>query len=186
MATVTKKPWTAEELSRLPEGWRYEIDQGELVIMAPAGFEHNDVTTEIATRLRQFAKERELGKVLANELGVLLRRDPDTLRAPDVAFYSNDRLARILDRKGFPDVPPDLAIEVHDRSEPALTRKIQQYLEAGVRAVWVVDLEARSLTRHAPGEPPRTWSSPEAVIEEPVLPGFSCRLGELFGEIQAS
>ena len=182
MATLTKKPWTAEELSRLPEGWRYEIDEGELVIMAPAGFEHNDVATEIATRLRQFAKERGLGKVLANELGVLLRRDPDTLRAPDVAFYSRNRLARILDRKGFPDVPPDLAVEVRDRSEPALTRKIQQYLDAGVRAVWVIDLEARSLTRHAPGQPPRTWSSADAIVDEPLLPGLSCRLRELLGE----
>ena len=99
-----------------------------------------------------------------------------------MAFYSNERLARIRDRKGFPDVPPDLAIEVHDRSEPALTRKIQQYLEAGVRAVWVVDVETRSLTRYAPGEPLRTWSSPGAVIEEPVMPGFTCRLHDLLGE----
>lgn len=185
MGTITQKPWTAEELNRLPEGWRYEIDEGELVIMAPAGFEHNDVTTEIATRLRQFAKQRLLGKVLTNELGVLLRRDPDTLRAPDVAFYSNERIARIRDRKGFPDVPPDLAIEVHDRSEPALARKIQQYLEAGVQAVWVVDLETRSLTRYAPGESPRTWSGPDAVVEEPILPGFHCRLAELVLEEQA-
>ncbi|MBX6378771.1 MAG: Uma2 family endonuclease, partial [Clostridia bacterium] len=179
---VTKKPWTAEELCRLPEGWRYEIDEGELVIMAPAGFEHNDVTTEIATRLRQFTKDHGLGKALTNELGIFLRRAPDTLRAPDVAFYSNDRLASIRDRKGFPDVPPDLAVEVHDPSEPDLAKKIRQYLEAGVRAVWVVDLRTRTLTRHAPGEEPRVWSDPESVVEEPVLPGFSCRLGELFGE----
>ena len=182
MSTVTRKPWTPDELARLPEGWRYEIDEGELVIMAPAGFAHNDVVTEIATRLRVFAARHRLGKVLTNEPGVVLRRDPYTLRAPDVAFYSNERLARIADRRGFPEVPPDLVVEVHDSSEPALTRKVQQYLEAGVRAAWVVDLERRALTRHAPGQAPRTWSAPGEMVEEPVLPGFSCPLGDLLGE----
>lgn len=120
--------------------------------------------------------------MLTNELGVILRRNPDTLRAPDVAFYSLERLARIVDRKGFPEVPPDLVVEVHDRSEPDLARKVRQYLEAGVHAVWVVDLDGRTLTRHAAGEPPRTWSAAEATVEEPLLPGFVCRLGELLGQ----
>ena len=182
MATTTKKPWTAEELDRLPEGWRYEIDEGELVIMAPAGWLHGKMTCRVALILGRFVDERRLGHVLAGEAGFFVRRNPDVLRAPDVAFYSADRAARIADVMGFPTIPPDLAVEVQDPSEPDLTRKVQQYLEAGVRAVWVVDPRARTVSRHAPGEPPRTWSSPEAVIEEPVLPGFSCRLGELFGE----
>ncbi|MBX6378345.1 MAG: Uma2 family endonuclease [Clostridia bacterium] len=77
---------------------------------------------------------------------------------------------------------PALVVEVHDPSEPDLAKKIHQCIEAGVRAVWVVDPKTRTLTRHAPGEEPRTWSDPESVVEEPVLPGFSCRLEELFGE----
>ena len=182
MATTTKKPWTAEELVRLPEGWRYEIDEGELVIMAPAGWLHGKVTNRVAVLLSRFVDERRLGHVLAGEVGFFVRRGPDVLRAPDVAFYSAERASRIVDVMGFPTVPPDLAVEVQDPSEPDLTRKIEQYLQAGVRAVWVVDPRARAVTRHAPGEPPRTWSEPAAVIEEPVLPGFSCRLDELFGE----
>lgn len=180
VSTTTRKPWTAEELNRLPEGWRYEIDEGELVIMAPAGWRHAEVTAAIAWLLRNFAITSRLGYVLAGESGFFIRRGPDVLRAPDVAFYSAERAARIHDRKGFTHVPPDLAVEVHDASEPDLTRKVQQYLEAGVRAVWVVDPEARTLTRHAPGEEPRSWSDPQAAIEEPVLPGFVCRLGQLF------
>ena len=148
MAAMTRKPWTAEELQRLPEGWRYEIDEGELVIMTPAGWRHNRAVTRIARLLGNFVEERGLGgEVITNELGILLRQHPvHTLRAPDVG------------------------------------RKVGQYLEAGVRAVWVVDLEARALTRHAPGEEPRTWSGPDALVEEPLLPGFSCRLAELIGE----
>ena len=183
MATTTHNPWTADELRRLPEGWRYEIDEGELVIMPPAGFEHNDITTTIVLLLGNYVRKHHLGKLLTNELGVYLSRKPrETLRGIDVAFYSNERLARITDRKGFPDVPPDLAVEVHDASEPDLRRKIEQYLSAGVGSVWVVDPDAGTLTRHVSGELSRVWSDLDAVVLEPALPGFSCRLRELLGE----
>jgi Uma2 family endonuclease len=178
MTVVPRRPWTAEELVRLPDGWRYEIDEGELVIMTPAGFQHGRLVSRVDTMLRSFVDAHNLGEVLAGEAGFFVRRDPDTLRAPDVAFYSHERLSRIRDRSGFPEVPPDLAVEVHDPSEPDLDRKVRQYLEAGVRAVWVLDPGLRTLTRYAPEEPPRTWSSPDDEITEPVLPGFSCRLGD--------
>lgn len=179
--TMDAKPWTADELARLPAGWRYEIDEGELVIMAPAGYEHGRLTMRIGRMLADFVAARDLGEVVAGEVGFRLSRSPDTLRGADVAFLAHERLALVADRKGFLDVPPDLAVEIHDPSEPDLTRKVQQYLSSGVRAVWVVDPESRSLTRHAPGEAPRTWTDPAAVLDEPVLPGFSCRLRDLFG-----
>jgi Uma2 family endonuclease len=180
--TQANKPWTAEELSRLPAGWRYEIDEGALVIMAPAGFEHNSIATEVAYRLATFVHDGKIGKVLANELGVCLHRDPDTLRGLDVAFYSNERLARIKDRQGFPDVPPDLAVEVHLPDERNMQRKVQQYLAAGVRSVWVIDPRTRTLTQHRPGEEPVVTSDMDATVREPVLAGFECRLRDLFGE----
>jgi Uma2 family endonuclease len=180
---IGTKPWTADELHRLPAGWRYEIDEGELVIMAPAGGEHGRTENRVAFVLSRFVYARHLGEILTGETGFRLSRSPETLRGADVAFLSKERWQRVGNPKGFLDVPPDLAVEVHDPSEPDLSRKVQQYLEAGVRAVWVLNPELRSLTRHAPGEAPRTWTDPEAVVEEPVLPGFSCRLGELFGEV---
>lgn len=182
VGTMTKKPWTAEELVRLPEGWRYEIDEGELVIMAPAGWLHDRMMARVAALLASFVRAQGLGHVVAGESGVFLRRDPDILRAPDVAYYSPERAARIGDPVGFADVPPDLAVEIHDPSERDVKRKVQQYLEAGVKAVWVVDPQARTLTRYAPGGPPRLSARLEDVIEEPVLPGFRCELRELFGD----
>ncbi len=184
MGTVTRKPWTAEELSRLPEGWRYEIDEGELVIMAPAGWRHNRTVSRIARLLGNFVEAHRVGEVITNELGLLLRKSPQVLRAPDIAYFTPEQVRRIGNMEGFPDVLPALAIEVYDRSEPDLTRKVQQYLAAGVKAVWVVDLETRSLARHVPGEPPRSYSSPDATIEEPLLPGFTFRLGDVLGEGQ--
>ena len=182
VATITRKPWTAEELARLPEGWRYEIDQGELIITAPAGWRHNRVVSRIARLLGNFVAGHGLGEVITNELGVLLSASPQTLRAPDVAYFTPEQVASIGNEQGYPRVVPALVVEVHDPSEPDLSRKVEQFLAAGARAVWVVDPETPRLTRHALGAPPRTWSGPGAVVQEPLLPGFACSLGELVGE----
>ena len=63
-----------------------------------------------------------------------------------------------------------------------LDRKVDQYLAAGVRSVWVIDPVARILTQHRPGGVPQTIAGSDAVVEEPVLRGFTCGLRELFGE----
>lgn len=105
----------------------------------------------------------------------LRREPPQILRGVDVAYYSPERVQQLGD-----DVPPDLVVEVHLPDEQDMHRKVKQYLEAGVRAVWVVDPSGRSITRYAPGEKPTQWTDPRAMVTEPVLPGFSCRLGEFF------
>ena len=181
-STVARKPWTAAELRRLPAGWRYEIDEGDLVIMSPAGRRHSRLAIRVAAILWHFVETHHLGEVDGGELGVFFGHDPETLRGIDVAFYSTERAKRLGDATGFVDVPPDLAVEVHDPSEPDLRRKVEQYLAAGVRSVWVLDPAAHTLTRHAPRETPQTWADRDALVVEPVLPGFSCRLRELLGE----
>lgn len=177
MSTTTKKPWTADELNRLPDDWRYEIDEGELLIMSPGGRRHSRIVGNTFVVLYQFVRERRLGEVLTGELGVLLQRDPQILRAVDVAFFSAERVKEMGTEETFPTVPPDLAVEVHDPSKPDLRRKIDQYLAAGVRAVWVLDPAIRAVTRYAPGEAPRTFDD---TLVEPILPGFSCRVADLF------
>ncbi len=111
--TTTKKPWTADELARLPAGWRYEIDAGELATMARAGPEHGERANWIAHLITGFVHRHRhrLGKVYAAETGFYLRSGPGTreiLRAADVTFLSNERVARITDAKRFTEVPPDL------------------------------------------------------------------------------
>jgi Uma2 family endonuclease len=179
--TATSKPWSADELARLPTGFRYEIDEGDLVIMSPAGRRHGLVTARVTALIVLHVRAHRLGDVVSGEVGIRLGRGGrETLRAADVAFYAGP--ARIADERGFLPAPPDLAVEVHDPSEPDLRRKIDQYLAAGVRAVWTIDPDAGTLTRHAPAETPRTWSNPDDIVEEPLLPGFSCRLRELLAQ----
>ncbi len=177
------QPWTGEELDRLPEGWRYEIDEGELVIMPPAGFEHGKVGTTVTGLIWQFVRSHGLGQVLTCDTGFRLRRDPETLRAPDVAFISNERIALIADPKKFSEVPPDLAVEVlsPSNSQVDMGRKVEQYLAAGVRSVWILDPGNQTLTYYRPDEKPITLNDPEAMVEDPCLPGFRCLLAELWG-----
>ena len=178
MAMIAE-PWTAKELARLPAGWRYEIDAGELIIMAPPGRRHGQLVVHIATLLNVFVTAHRLGEVNGAELGVYLQDNPDTLRSLDVAFFSVARVQQLGGETGFVHVPPDLAVEVHDSSEPDIHRKVDQYLSAGVRSVWVVDPERRTLVQHQPGDNARVIADPDALVEDAVLPGFSCRLREL-------
>jgi Uma2 family endonuclease len=182
MSSTPLKPWSADELPRLPPGWRYEIDAGKLVIMAPAGFRQGRLVSRIDHLLRQFVEATGAGDVTAGEVGFYLQHDPDTLRAPDVAFFGADKAAQLAAAVGFPDIPPDLAVEVHDPSERDLPRKVQQYLAAGVRSVWVVDPAAQTVTQYAPGREPVTLRSRDDTITDPCLPGFACRLRDLFGD----
>ena len=185
MATVTRKPWTADELCRLPEGWRYEIGEGELVIMSPGGFRHSRLIIRIGYVLEGFVSLHKIGKVVGGEFGVYLHHVPqEILRGVDVAFYSNERVKRMGGETGFPDVPPDLAVEVHLPDERDMRRKVQQYLAAGVRSVWVIDPRKRTLTQHRPGEEQAVIAEMDSTVREPVLPGFGCELRELFGEEQ--
>ncbi len=180
--TVGPRPWTGEELARLPEGWRYEIDEGELVIMPPTGLGHAGVSGTVSGLLWQCVHFQGLGKIFTADPGFRLRRDPETLRAPDVAFISNERLALIADLEKFSEVPPDLAVEVLSPSNAQVDmgRKVEQYLTAGVRSVWILNPRHQTITFHRPAELPITLDDPEAIVEDPCLPGFRCRVAEFW------
>lgn len=135
-ATPTK-PVTAEQLLRMGGGCR-ELVEGEIIVLTPAGWEHGEVANEIAYHLNVFVRTHGLGRVVAAETGFLLAREPDTVRAPDVAFV---HAARWVHTSGFFPGAPDLAVEVvspHDRFSD-VAQKVQDWLTHGARQVWVVD-----------------------------------------------
>src|SRR3954453_3381413 len=100
---------TAEEFSSWPEepGMKQELIRGEVVLMPLPKPEHGAVAAEVARLLSNFVKPRRLGKVYG-EVGVVTQNDPDSVRGPDVAFISNERLARVIDPRKFFRVAPDL------------------------------------------------------------------------------
>ena len=173
---------TAEELAQLPavESARHELVRGELVTMAPPGFGHGQDALAIGSRLRAHVRQHSGGHVVV-EAGFVLERDPDTVRAPDVAFVRHDRVPE-GGVSGFFDGPPDLAVEVVSPSDTAaeVVEKVREYLDAGTRLVWVVERRTRTITVYRPDGTAQLLTAGDTLQGEDVVGGFSVRVEEIF------
>jgi Uma2 family endonuclease len=185
MSTITPpRLLTAEEFARLPQpedGSQQELVNGVVITLPPPSFYHGQVCSKIDRKLGVFVEANQRGWITCNDSGVILARDPDTVRGPDVAFWGRERLPE-PPQEGYPSIPPDLVVEVLSPSDvfTKVQRKVQQYLHAGVRLVWIVVPEDRSVAVYRPGQEPRILSNGEVLSGEDVLPGFSCPVAELF------
>ena len=181
MATTTRGAATEEDLLRTPrDGQKYELVDGTIRV-SPAGFRHGRVCVRLAGRLGAFVEERRLGDVLDSSTG--FRLPGGNVRVPDVSFVAAGRCGAEPGPPGFADVPPDLAVEVlspADRPRDILD-KVGEYLQAGVRLVWVIDPEQRTAVVHrSPGRVQQL--GPDDYLDGgDVVPGFRCRLAEVFG-----
>jgi Uma2 family endonuclease len=172
---------TAEELLRLNlPNKRTELVRGVLVVREPAGYQHGDVAMRLAVAIFAHVEAHRLGRVFAAETGFTLRRKPDTVRAPDVAFISTARLPDPPPR-GFAELAPDLAVEVlspGDRPGEVL-EKVADWLNAGARLVWVVDpIRVVARVYHADGSESIVRAT-DALPGEDVLPGFEYQLSAI-------
>jgi Uma2 family endonuclease len=179
MATTTTAI-TAEQLLEMDSDQRCELVKGELVMMTPAGYQHGEIALEIGARIRDYARQHHLGRALSAEPGFVLSRDPDTVRAPDVAFVSGERQPK--SPAGFYPGPPDLAVEVVSPSDRvgAVQEKVQAWLDAGTRLVWTVWPSTRSVKVHRPGAEPVILSENDTLTGGDVLGGFECPVAEIF------
>lgn len=171
---------TDEELLQLPkDGHKYEVVDGELVAMSPAGMRHEAIVTELAAILRNFVVEHALGRVFGPDLLYVL--SSGNKRGPDVSFIAADRYAALPADTVFPAIAPDLAVEVlspSDRMKPVLD-KVGEYLDAGVRLVWVIDPWKRQAVVYRTATEGRFISADGDLDGEDVLPGFRCPLADL-------
>ena len=172
---------TADELSRLPlPDQRVDLVKGVLRVREPAGYRHGVVTMKIAHAIVAHVNARALGVVLAAETGFRLETGPDTVRAPDVAFVSQDRIPP-TPLGGYAPFAPDLAVEVlspDDRAGEVLA-KVADWLRAGSRLVWVVDPDRRSARVYREDGTESLLDETGTLEGEDVLPGFSCRLAAM-------
>lgn len=172
---------TANDLVRLqPPNKRSELVRGVLIVREPAGFRHGDVAMNLAIAIGQFVRASNLGRVLAAETGFRIFTDPDTVRAPDVAFVRIDRIPDPMPH-GFAPFAPDLAVEVlspDDRPGDVL-EKVADWLTAGTRLVWVVDPDRRLAAVYRMDGSLSLISEDGALSGEDVLPGFTCPLSEV-------
>lgn len=161
MATIDA-PLTAEEFLQLPDQGRpTELVRGRIVAINTPGFRHGLVCSNIARLLGNFASEHDLGRVVANDSGVVTERRPDTVRGADVAFYSFTRLPKDSVPKGYPALAPELIFEVLSPGDrwPDVLAKVSEYLKAGVLAVCVVDPEQQIVIVHDSDHPSRTLTA---------------------------
>lgn len=173
---------TADELLRLSiPGKRTELVRGRLVVRDPGGARHGAVAMELGYRITAHVKALDLGRVYAAETGFKIESDPDTVRAPDVAFIAKDRLPDVEPR-GYPGRAPDLAVEVlgHDDHPARTLEKVAQWLAAGARLVWVVDAEKQAARVYRSDGSELLLGPDDALDGEDLLPGFRCPLAELW------
>jgi Uma2 family endonuclease len=175
---------TADQLLSLPMGMgqRYELVAGELRMMSPAGWRHGGVVGVLQTLLGAHIYKNGLGQVFGAETGFLLRRDPDTVRAPDFAFIAKEHLPATAPADAYWPGAPDLAIEVLSPSDTTgeVGEKVQEWLSCGCAAVWVVDPKLQTVTVYQSMTDVRIFSAEETLVGEPVVGGFTCRVAELF------
>ncbi len=180
---VEPKLMTAEELERLPrDGSRHELVRGELHSMPPTGFEHGGTTGRFYVSLATYVWANQLGEVVVGEPGFRLTVDPDTVRAPDIAFVRRERLVATTRTRGYWPGAPDLAVEVispNDRYTD-VDDKVADWLQHGVRLVFVVNPRRRTVAVHRPGQPVRVLSGDDLLDAEDVVPGWTLRVGDLF------
>ena len=174
---------TAAELWEMPDNGRFhELVRGKLLVMTPAGFEHGWIVLELGATLRDFIRQNKLGLAVSGDVGFVLARNPDTVLGPDIAFVRQERIAKSGIPTKYFEGPPDLAIEVvspHDRFND-VDAKAQDYVAAGAALVWVVNPRWRNVTIYQADRTVRIVAGSEELTAPDLLPGFACRVADLF------
>jgi len=179
---------TADELLAMCGDERYELVRGVLVPMSPPpGFRHGRLIINLTLPIVSFARAQNLGDITAAETGYRLRRNPDTVRAPDLAFVARGRITADMDQTRYLDLAPDLVVEVVSPSDSAadINAKVLEYLDAGVRLIWIVYPETETVAVYRPEATSRLLGgsdqiSGDQLSGEDVLPGFTFPITGIF------
>ena len=174
---------TAEELLRHDVPHKStELVRGVLVVREPPSGWHGHLSHRLGWMLGQHVYPRNSGMLFGQDTGFLIERDPDTVRAPDLAFVTAARASEI-GKHGYVPFAPDLAVEIlspGDRPSEVL-EKVADWLEAGTRLVWVIDPDRGNARVHRADGTIDIVPGTGVIDGEDVLPGFTCVLRELLG-----
>jgi Uma2 family endonuclease len=176
-------PVTADQLLRMPDhGVRRELVAGVLREMNLAGCEHGRVAVNFMGPLHLFVKQETLGAVFPAGTGFLLTTDPDTVLAPDVAFVSRERKAKVPRGDGYFPGPPELAVEVISPEDTysEVEEKVERWLDAGCRMVVVVNPRNCTLKIYRTRTEVLVLTMQDSFDGGDVLPGFQLPVRQIF------
>ena len=178
-----QKLLTADDLLRLDsKGIRGELIRGVFRETMPAGIEHGEIVVNLCLLLGTFTRPRRLGRLAGSNVGVLLERNPDTVREADLLFISAEKLPRNIRVPGYYDLPPDLIVEIAspNDSRREVNAKVQMWLSYGVRLVWAVYPTTRTVEAHPQHGASTLLTDVDELDGGDVLPGFTCKLSDIF------
>ena len=181
MTSAKQKVITATELLAMPrDGNRYELVRGMLVQKMPTGDPHGDAGSRATILIGVYAEGNNYGVVRSGEPGYRLERDPDTVRAPDVAWIASGRIPE--GTQGYPELAPDLVVEVKSpsNSNAEMAAKAQMWLCYGTRLALVLDPDTISATVYIPNSDPVTLGPDDILDLGVILPGFTVEVWRLF------
>ena len=174
---------TAADLMRLhSEGIRGELIMGVLHQTVATGIEHGQIVARLIIRIGNVVEPGRLGRLFGSDAGVRLERGLDTVREPDLAFISAARLPLDVRVRGYAEIVPDLVVEIVSPSDRpvAVHDKAQMWLRYGVRLVWVVNPETRTILTMPADGPAHTLYEDDTLDGGEVIPGFSCLVRDVF------
>lgn len=180
MITSTAQLITGEELAQMGDIGPCELIDGRIVPLSPADVMHGVVTIRLGSRLEMFVSKHDLGHITGGEVGIYIQRNPDRIRAADVAFVSKQKSAEPISH--FLDVAPELVVEIISPSDrwQDIRAKLIDYFSIGVERVWIVEPEPRKVL---------VYQSPTVVTElqvddtlegEGLLTGFRLNVADIF------
>jgi Uma2 family endonuclease len=140
---------------------------------------HGVTCSKVDRKLGIFVDSGPGGTLACNDSGFVTHRDPDSVRGPDISYWSKERLKEIP--VGYTHIAPDMLVEVLSPSNTwkQIRAKLVEYFALGVRLVWVIAPEDRTLTIFRVPDEGRLLHENATVTGEDVLPGFSCRVSDL-------
>ncbi len=175
---------TADDLLRLhSKGVRGELIRGVLHETMSSGVRHGKIVMSLGYELGAFVKPQRLGTLVGSDSGVWLEHDPDTVREPDLAFFSAGIMPLDADVPGYAEVVPELVVEIRSPSDSRreVHDKARMWISHGVRLVWVIHPDTRSVDVHSADRSVSTVVGEAELDGFDVLPGFRCALAEVFG-----
>lgn len=172
---------SGEELFRRPDLGPCELVNGRVIPLAPTGHGHGLIEARLTARLVVYGEESGRGEVLGGEVGIYIRRDPDTVRGADIVFISKERLAR-CQSSSYLDVAPELVVEVRSPEDrwSEIQEKLAEYFSIGVGRVWVLDPKARCILAYRSLTEVLRFDAGQILTDEELLPGFRLSLSDLF------